>query len=85
MTQEKLKAFRLGSINTQLNKAAPLTKKKELREERKRVCFLMSIFPISDVLLVIIKQLCNSKLKNIQYLTGCHPNNAINTETYTCI
>lgn len=39
MTQEKLKAFRLGSINTQLSKAAPFTKKKELREERKRVCF----------------------------------------------
>ena len=44
MTQEKLKAFRLGNINSQLSKVAPFTKKKELREERKRVRFLTWLY-----------------------------------------
>ena len=73
MTQEKLKAFRLGSINAQLSKAAPFIKKKELREERKRVRFL--------------KITCMLKLKPKQYSDlGCDDNlHATAVETQVCI
>lgn len=40
ITQAKLKAFQLGSMNPQLNKEAPFVKKKEQREEKKRVGYV---------------------------------------------
>ena len=38
ISQAKLKAFQLGSMNPQLSKTPPFVKKKEQREEKKRVC-----------------------------------------------